>query len=92
MHLVGKKGVRGRDANLEVVHISREGDLNWWCNTLLPQAAELAGRVNLCPESRHVESVFCANGRNALLAWSSHHGVPARESQVEINTGLDLLG
>ena len=75
-----------------MVHISGKGNLDWWRNALLPQAAELSGRVDLCAESRHAEIVLDTEVGDTLLAWSTHHWVATSKSEVEVNTGFKLLG
>lgn len=74
-----------------MIHISSEGNLDWWRNALLPQAAKLSCRVDLCAESRHAEIVLDTEVGDALLGWSAHHWVATGKSEVEVNTGLKLL-
>lgn len=74
-----------------MIHISGKGNLDWWRDALLPQAAELSSRINLCAESRHAEIILDTEVGDALLAWSTHHWVATSESEVEVNTGLKLL-
>lgn len=79
-------------AYLEVIHLGGKGHLYWWSNTLLPQTAELSGRVDLCAEGRHAEVVLDTEVGDALLAGTAHHWVAAAESKLEINTGLNIVG
>ena len=62
-------------------------------NALLKHAAQLALRVNLCPEGGHSEIVFCADGGGAfLLEGATHHAaLGGHHGERHVDTGLDLL-
>ena len=69
-------------AYLEVIHISSEGDLDWWRNALLPQAAELSGGVDLCTESRHAEIVLTPTLEKPSLDGPPIIGLPPASARL----------
>lgn len=81
-----------RGTNLEVVHVTEEGQGDGRSEPLLQETANLAVAIELCPERRLSEVVLDTNVRNTLAGWAAaHHAALRSEHELEVGTSLNLV-